>query len=102
MSSKKKALALLQFYDYRQMFDAINMEQALSDLYDCGVDDDNLAILYDILHEWRDMLVSPKSNAKKITKIIFLPFKPSYICELALDLTYRVNKIIRQLFSKEL
>ena len=46
MSSKQKNPAILQFYDYRQMFDAINLEQALSDLYDCGVDDDNLAILY--------------------------------------------------------
>ena len=46
LSSKKKKPVLLQIYDYRQMFDAINLEQALSDLFDAGVDDDNLALLY--------------------------------------------------------
>ena len=29
------------------MFDSINLEQALSDLYDTGVDDDNLHLLYE-------------------------------------------------------
>ena len=46
MSSKKKNPVLLQIYDYRQMFDAIDLEQALSDVYDVGVKDDNLALLY--------------------------------------------------------
>ena len=46
MSSKKKKPALLQIYDYRQMFDAINLEQALSDIFDAGLDDDNLALIY--------------------------------------------------------
>ena len=46
MSSKKKKPALLQFYDYCQMFDEINLEQALSDRFDVGVEDDNLALLY--------------------------------------------------------
>ena len=46
MSSKKKNPVLLQIYDYRQMFDAMNLQQALSDIYDNGVKDDNLALLY--------------------------------------------------------
>ena len=37
---------LLQMYDYRQMFDAINLEEALSDKYKVGVTDDNLALIY--------------------------------------------------------
>ena len=53
--------------------------------------------VYDTLHEWSDIVVSPKSDA-----IIFLPFKPSYIFELALDLTYREKKMIRKMFLKEL
>ena len=61
MSSKKKKPALLQFYDYCQMFDAINLEQALSDLYDCGVDDDNLGILYRANNEI-DMAVNTPSG----------------------------------------
>ena len=47
MSSKKKHPVLLQIYDYRQMFDAIFLEEALSDLYDAGCKDDNLSLLYE-------------------------------------------------------
>ena len=36
----------LQIYDYQQMFDALDLKQALSDLYDVGVNDDNLALLH--------------------------------------------------------
>ena len=46
MSSQKKHPVLLQIYDYRQMFDAINLEEALSDIYDAGLKDDNLSIIY--------------------------------------------------------
>ena len=46
MSSKKVKAILLQIYDYRQMFDSINLQQALSDLYDVGVNDDNLALIH--------------------------------------------------------
>ena len=37
---------MLQQYDYRQMFDAIYLEEALSDIYDAGLKDDNPALLY--------------------------------------------------------
>ena len=37
----------LQIYDYSQMFDAMNLKQALSDLYDKGVVDDTLKLLYE-------------------------------------------------------
>ena len=35
-----------QFYDYSQMFDSMNLQSAISDIYDNGVDDDQLALLY--------------------------------------------------------
>ena len=38
---------LYQFYDYSQMFDAINLQEAISDIYDTGVDDENMVLLYD-------------------------------------------------------
>ena len=38
---------LLQIYDYAQMFDSIDLQQALSDLYDAGVKDDNLVLLHE-------------------------------------------------------
>ena len=46
MSSKKKEAVALQIYDYKQMFDAINLEQAPNDIFDAGVNDDNLILLY--------------------------------------------------------
>ena len=47
MSSKQKTPVLLQIYNYKQMFDAVNLEQALSDIYDTGVKDDSLALIYE-------------------------------------------------------
>ena len=35
-----------QFYDYSQMFDSINLQEAISDIFDTGMDDDNLVLLY--------------------------------------------------------
>ena len=46
ISSQKKQPVLLQIYDYRQMFDAIFLEEAISDIYDAGCKDDNLSLLY--------------------------------------------------------
>ena len=43
--SKNMKPILLQIYDYAQMFDSIDLQQALSDLYDVGVEDDNLKLL---------------------------------------------------------
>ena len=37
---------LLQFYDYKQMFDSINLKEAISDIYEYGVKDDNLQLIY--------------------------------------------------------
>ena len=37
----------LQICDYRQMFDAINLKQAINDIYDVGINDDNLPLLYE-------------------------------------------------------
>ena len=36
----------LKIYDYAQMFDSINLEEALSDIYNVGVDDNTLSLLY--------------------------------------------------------
>ena len=51
LKSKKMAPVLLQIYDYQQMFDSINLQQALSDIYDAGVNDDTLALLHEANHE---------------------------------------------------
>ena len=46
LKSKKMKPILLQFYDYSQMFDSINLQSAICDIYDTGVDDDQLVLLY--------------------------------------------------------
>ena len=47
LKSKKMKPVLFQFCNYSQMFDSINLEEAISDIYDTGVDDDNLVLLYE-------------------------------------------------------
>ena len=45
MKAKRKPI-MLQVCDYEQMFDSMNLEQAISDLYDAGVKDDALVLLH--------------------------------------------------------
>ena len=42
----KPVLLQIYDYDYAQMFDSIDLELALNDLYDVGVNDDTLALLH--------------------------------------------------------
>ena len=46
MSSKSQRPVVLQFYDYSQMFDSINLSEAISDIYDKGFDNDTLGLVY--------------------------------------------------------
>jgi Ca2+-dependent lipid-binding protein len=46
IKSKNMKPILLQIYDYKQMFDSINLEEAIIDIYDYGLKDDNLALIY--------------------------------------------------------
>ena len=43
--SNNKPLSL-QFYDYKQMFDSVNLKEAINDLYDYGVQDEDLQLIY--------------------------------------------------------
>ena len=46
LKNKKKNPIMLQIYDYAQMFDSINLKEAVSDIYDYGLDDDDLTLIY--------------------------------------------------------
>ena len=46
MNSKRMKPVLLQIYDFAQMFDSINLEKAISDVFDTGLKDDNLGLFY--------------------------------------------------------
>lgn len=46
LSSVRKHPILIQIYDYKQMFDAINLEEAIYDMFDTGVQDEMPGLLY--------------------------------------------------------
>ena len=47
LRSIKNKPVLLQIYDYSQMFDSINLKQAISDIYEAGLKDDNLHLIFE-------------------------------------------------------
>ena len=61
MSSIKKEPIQLQIYDYKQMFDAMNLKEAIADIFDAGVVDDQLSLLYQANHDVR-MAVNTNSG----------------------------------------
>ena len=67
MSSKKKGAVALQIYDYKQMFDAINLEQAASDIFDVGVNDDNLTLLYEANKDVKMAVNTPNGLTERQT-----------------------------------
>ena len=46
MKSRQNNSVVLQYYDYSQMFDSIDLREAIQDMFDSGMDDENLALLY--------------------------------------------------------
>ena len=46
LNNKNKKPIILQIYDYAQMFDSINLQEALCDIYDYGLNDDNLPLIF--------------------------------------------------------
>ena len=67
MKSKKMSPVLLQIYDYQQMFDSINLELALSDIYDVGLDDDNLVLLHQANKEIHMAVKTPSGLTERQT-----------------------------------
>ena len=57
--NKKKKPVVLQIYDYAQMFDSINLEEALNDIFDYGLNDDNLSLLYKANNEVNMAIKTP-------------------------------------------
>ena len=65
--SKKMKAILLQLFDYKQMFDGINLEEALNDLYDVGVEDDNLDLLHQANKEIHMAIKTPSGLTERQT-----------------------------------
>ena len=47
-SSKKDAQLVMQSFDYTQMFDYMSLSITMSNMYDSGVSDDFLVLLYEV------------------------------------------------------
>ena len=67
LKSKNMKPIILQIYDYKQMFDSIDLEKALSDLYDFGVNDETLALLYKANHEIQMSVKTPSGLTERQT-----------------------------------
>ena len=65
MSSKNKKPIILQIYDYSQMFDSIDLKQAISDIYEAGLTDNNLSLLYKANSEIFMAVKTPSGNTER-------------------------------------
>ena len=73
LKSKKMKPILLQIYDYKQMFDSINLEEAISDIYDYGLKDDTLALIHQANEEIHMSVKTPGGlTERQILKNIVL------------------------------
>ena len=68
-SSKKHAQLVMQSYDYSQMFDSMSLSITISDLFDCGLQDDLLVLLNEVN---KDITMSV-STCYGLTEPIVLP-----------------------------
>ena len=65
LHSKKKNSIILQIYDYKQMFDSINLEEAISDIYDAGLNDDQLFLIYEANKEVQMAVKTPSGLTER-------------------------------------
>ena len=67
MKKKKNKPVILQIYDYAQMFDAINLKEAISDVFDTGFKDDALSLVYQANKEVSVAVNTPSGLSERQT-----------------------------------
>ena len=67
MKKKKNKPVVLQIYDYAQMFDAINLKEAISDVFDTGFKDDALSLVYQANKEVSVAVNTPSGLSERQT-----------------------------------
>ena len=73
LKTKKNNPVVLQIYDYSQMFDSIDLEQAMSDIYDVGINDDTFALLHKANQEIHMAVKTPNGlTERQVVKDIVL------------------------------
>ena len=72
LSSKTKKPVDVQIFDYKQCFDTLWLKECLNDIYDSGVQDDKLALLYSINSHVNVAIKTPigKTTRKSIFNVI--------------------------------
>ena len=65
ISNKKKPPIDIQIFDYKQCFDTLWMEECLNDIYESGVKDDKLALLYNINNKVNIAVKTPVGKSKR-------------------------------------
>ena len=58
---------MFQIYDYAQMFDSINLQEAISDIYDCGFTDDMLPLVYQANEKVQMAVNTPEGLTDRLT-----------------------------------
>ena len=72
LATKKKTPIDIQISDYKQSFDGLWMQECLSDLYNSGVTDDKLSLLYNINNHVKIAVKTPagRTNREDIYNVI--------------------------------
>ena len=72
LSSKRKRSIDIQILDYKQCFDSMWLQETINDLYEAGVQDDQLAILYEANKEVNIAVKTPNglTDRVKVKEII--------------------------------
>ena len=66
LSSKNKKAVDIQIMDYRQCFDAMWLKETMNDLYETGVQDDQLALLYEANREINVAVKTPNGLTERV------------------------------------
>ena len=71
INTKGKAIDIL-IYDYRQCFDTLWLDECINDLYNAGIDDNNLALIYEANKDNKVSVKTPFgiTDRKTINKIV--------------------------------
>ena len=65
IKSKRTKPVLLQNYPYAQMFDSINLQKAINDVFDTGLIDDNLCLVYEANKEVNMAVNTPSGLSER-------------------------------------
>ena len=72
LRSKNNKPIVIQYYDYKQMFDSINLKEAINDIFDTGLKDEHLSILYKANEEIHMAVKTPRglTERQKVKDIV--------------------------------